>query len=234
MVKAEIIVEENGVLRIENADMKFFESGIICWGTIEISNSSLSGLKNVLLVNSYANIVDAKFRNGYGRLGKEVNEIIGKDVFKIAVEDHLGGVLYSYKSKISLENVTIEICNSDYGGGIFCNVESQISIANGRFFNCHATCSGGAIYVSRSSKLTLVDCTFEGCSAEWGGALAFLTNSTGTINDCTFKKCKAKNDGYSIYIDDSYVRAVKCKFNGCKVSYKKPEEFSCLDCEGLD
>ncbi len=227
-VANEIVVKEGGFLRIENAKLNFLDCGITCKGSLEISNSSLIGLKNILLYKTSATVTDTTFENGMSRKGKEINEALELSYYESPLEEKTyGGAIFLHQSELTMDNIKMVRCYAYKGSCIYCNNKSDIIAQSCEFLNCSAEYSGATIYFF-NSKGKLIDCKFKDCFAKGQGALDFWGGSIGKLQDCTFENCK----DYAIYIGgDNEVKAIRCRFVDCRVY--NTGKFECIDCEGL-
>lgn len=95
-----------------------------------------------------------------------------------------GGAVYvDQKSKVTMENVTIEGCQASYGSGIYVNA-AGISEAGGTdantfltlddkcvIKNCGAAQEGGGIYIERRGQVLLNGAKITNCTANTGGGI---------------------------------------------------------------
>lgn len=101
---------------------------------------------------------------------------------------------------------------NDEGGGIYCT-GSGPTLINCMFNGNSAQYWGGAIS-NRNSSSTLTNCTFSANSARWGGAVACSYCYQGpTLVDCTFSGNSATNGG-AVYNDHSRSTVTDSNFSG--------------------
>ena len=133
-----------------------------------------------------------------------------------------GGAMDITASLITVSNCVFESCVGTQGGAV--GGRGSFYFHGCTFKNCRATATsypGGALFVngcynyykgkySNDDLATLVDCTFEGCTAREGGAI-FSQSSYLNLTNCTFRNNVALTGGA---IRGSLCYAKNCTFVG--------------------
>lgn len=115
------------------------------------------------------------------------------------------------------DNVTAGFDGVNAGGAI-ANARSDFELVGCSFIGNHAIESmGGAIYNFSHSRPVIVDCIFEGNSADRGGAVYIDEYCDPNVIGCTFLANEATNNGRGgaiFYSDQSASNLVDCRFLG--------------------
>ncbi len=229
-VHDDIIVEQGGLLVIEDAQVFFAENaGIVSTGTFRAKNTLFSamnpvkGWRNVFIdprdgrVNP---IEDCTFSFGKGRAwgslpaSSEVRNIHLNESFLYG-----GGLLVrnAPQKTLSVNGCTFRRCSAHEGGGIFI-VASRVDIGRTTFDNCNARISGGGVFCLDTSS-NLRGCTFTGCSADKGGGGMACHLSSPVVENCTFEKCISKFlYGGGLHSANSEPTVSGCRFMRCSAS----------------
>ena len=144
-------------------------------------------------------------------------------IFYNSSANRFGGVIYSIKSRININNSSFELNNAKYGGAIYVNC-SEFNLKDSQFsssqaysfggviasflsqldvnhvvFNDYASLNdaGGAIY-STGGTLNVIDSSFREGYSDFGGAICNL-KCNSTIYDSEFIDNEATYYGGSIY-----------------------------------
>jgi len=108
-----------------------------------------------------------------------------------------------------LNGITITNGYASLGGGIYCDSASP-TVMN-CFFNGNTAEWGGGIFC-RSASPTVKDCTFERNTASQSGGGIYCESASPVIKSCTFYRNKAEWGG-GMYNDESSPKINKCTFS---------------------
>ena len=131
-VNGDIKIEPGGELIIRNATVEFSENGGIIGKdcTFVAENSKFlpqnEKWKNITLVgNIKGHIEECLFRDGGGRLGKEINEVKN---LNLKDDKTMGGALFIESSQdvFLIKDSSFENCRAEYGGGVYAYQSNQI------------------------------------------------------------------------------------------------------------
>jgi serine/threonine protein kinase len=222
-VYGDILIEEGGLLNIENAKLFFDESGgILSFGALRAVKSSFTAIdmkkkwKNVTLCPDDSRV--SYIRNCSFRLGR------GRSWTTLGLQHKLMNDAYSYGGGLlvarapgksfSITDSRFTYCTAQVGGGLHV-FDSSAEVANCRFENCSAGVSGGGMAVIGSNP-TVKSGLFSNCvSARDGGGL-FVSSSKATVERCTFDRCTASylcGGGICLFASRSLIS--NCKFTRC-------------------
>jgi hypothetical protein len=222
-VYGDILVEEGGLLNIENAKLFFAENGgILSFGALRAVKSSFTAIdmkkkwKNVTLCPDDSRV--SYVRNCSFRLGR------GRPWATLGLRHKLMNDAYSYGGgllvarvpgkSLSITDSRFTYCAAQVGGGLHM-FDSSAAVENCRFENCSAAVSGGGMAVIGSNP-TLKSGLFSNCvSAREGGGL-FVSSSKAAVDRCTFDKCTASylcGGGICLFASRSAIS--NCKFTRC-------------------
>lgn len=99
------------------------------------------------------------------------------------------------------------------GGGILCFASSP-TIVGCRFTECTANDLGGGVHLDSGSAATIEDCEFSDNRARHGGGISMLL-SDGIVLNCSFDGDSAENDGGGIRCAGSSATISQCSFTNC-------------------
>ena len=108
------------------------------------------------------------------------------------------------------------------GGAIYID-SCEVSISQTQFTSCKSDKSGGAIYCQQTAShtFTIIDCTFNKCSAFDGGALFYKQTEacSDEISNCIFQECKAKGIGGGALFQSNGGSVIDCTFVSCEAEF---------------
>ncbi len=161
-----------GAIYIEYGDAKINNSRFI--------NNVAENYGGAITVNvaSTVSIANSIFRGDYSKNGE-------------------AGAVYVAKSKLTLENCTIENCSSTLGAGI-CDLNSTTTVTELTAFNNTAYYDGGVIYKMYGS-LTVTNSKFAKNSAKNGGAVYVDSAYNFILTDNEFSENHARLNGGALY-----------------------------------
>jgi len=193
IIGGDIIVRNGAELIVENAELKFTETGgiIVENGLFKARNSKflpfgIKGWKNISIVgDSIAVVTNCFFKNPIGdRKGYEVPKGVCKH---IRSENVYGGIFLicnDSNGQVTIENSVFEDCWAIFGGAIY--AEGNINVKNCRFCGCTSYVAGGAI------------CGFGSIVVENSEFTNCLVGQNAKFLACTDKICAL----YNILLDD--------------------------------
>lgn len=103
-----------------------------------------------------------------------------------------GGAIATTFGQVHCRNCTFIDNNAPYGGAVNVAVYCPGSYINSRFSSKKSSFYGGGIFLADESVVTILNCSFEGLSAEFGGAIKMEGLQLSLIlNNVTFKGNRA-------------------------------------------
>jgi hypothetical protein len=194
-VLGDIEIEPGGELVIKNSVLKFSHDGGIVGRdcSLIVENSTFEPLvdewKNITIGGKIkGNIKGCTFKNGRGRLDKEIKNLLG---LELESDETYGGALFIYSTEgdYLISNSLFKDCSAKNGGGVYCEEDSKVENCN--FKKCSANKYGGGVYLDKEN--TLIGCEFRKCFAESGGGI--FCKGRNTIKGYVCIDCKPDKVG---------------------------------------
>jgi class 3 adenylate cyclase len=229
-VAGDILVEEGGLLVIENARLFFAESaGIVCAGALRAKASTFSavdtakGWRNVT-IDPHEERVSlferCTFRFGKGRSLAALPALPGNGSGQPASTYLYGGGLLvrgGSGRSVPVSGCMFQWCSAHEGGGAAL-LDSAAVLSGCTFEHCSAGITGGGLACLGGTPV-LREGAFKECSAGHGGGGASIHASRATLEGCLFDRCSTRHlHGGGLACIESAPTISGCRFAGCSAA----------------